>query len=117
MEAWAGQGEAAEDATARGRALACDGKARGEAMFPVTLFSTNDYLGLSGHPDVRQAAAEAAQSYGMGPRGSPLVAGHTSLHRELEVALAKLKGTEECLLFPSGFSANMAVLTALAGSG
>jgi 8-amino-7-oxononanoate synthase len=52
--------------------------------------------------------------YGMGPRGSPLVAGHTALHRELEKQLAKLKCTEECLLFPSGFAANMAVITALA---
>ncbi len=74
----------------------------------------NDYLGLSGHAAVRKSASEAVQAFGMGPRGSPLVAGHTSLHRELEVELAKLKGTEDCLLFPSGFAANMAVITALA---
>lgn len=75
---------------------------------------SNDYLGLSGHAAVRRAAAEAALAHGMGPRGSPLVAGHTSLHRELELRLAGLKGTEDCLLFPTGFAANMAVMTALA---
>lgn len=79
----------------------------------LLLFSGNDYLGLSVHPAVRQAAAQAAVEYGMGPRASPLVCGYTSHHRRLESALAHLKETEECLLCPSGFSANMAVLTAV----
>lgn len=74
----------------------------------------NDYLGLSGHEAVRRAAAETANLHGMGPRGSPLVAGHTSLHVELETLLAKLKGTEECMLFPTGFAANTSVMSALA---
>jgi 8-amino-7-oxononanoate synthase len=71
-------------------------------------------LGLSAHPAVRRAVLDAASEYGMGPRASPLVAGHTHIHAKLETALARLKGTEDCLLFPTGFAANMAVMSALA---
>lgn len=80
----------------------------------LTLFSTNDYLGLSSHPQVHAAIASAAASYGMGPRSAAIVAGHTSLHERLECRLAKLKHTEACLLFPTGFAANLAAITALA---
>ena len=52
-----------------------------------------------------------------GPRSSALVGGYTSWHRELEAALAQLKGTEECLLFPTGFAANLAVASALCQEG
>jgi hypothetical protein len=52
-----------------------------------------------------------------GPRSSALVGGYTSWHRELETALAQLKGTEECLLFPTGFAANLAVASALCQEG
>ena len=48
-----------------------------------------------------------------GPRSSAVVGGYTHLHSELEACLAELKGTEDCLLFPTGFAANLAVLTAL----
>jgi 8-amino-7-oxononanoate synthase len=80
----------------------------------ITLFSTNDYLGLSTHPSVRKAVLDAVSEYGMGPRASPLVSGHTHIHAKLESALARLKGAEDCLLFPTGFAANMAVMSALA---
>ena len=84
----------------------------------LTLFSTNDYLGLSTHPRVRAAAARAAASLGCGPRASALVPGaYTTAHRELERALARLKGTEDALLFPSGFAANAAAMAALCGDG
>ena len=83
----------------------------------VKLFSLNDYLGLSTHPRVRAAAAEAAQAYGNGPRSSALVGGYTCYHRDLETALAQLKSTEEALLFPTGFAANLAVISALAAAG
>lgn len=76
----------------------------------VRLFSTNDYLGLSAHPAVREAAAAAATAHGSGPRASALVAGYTGAHRALERALAAAKGTEECLLFPTGFAANCSLL-------
>eukprot|EP00250_Pteridium_aquilinum_P001954 c12163_g1_i1 orf=113-1690(+) len=79
----------------------------------LVLFSGNDYLGLSVHPSVRQAASKAAIDFGMGPRGSALVCGYTYFHRSLESAIANLKKTEECLLCPTGFAANMAVMTAI----
>jgi 8-amino-7-oxononanoate synthase len=82
----------------------------------LKLFSSNDYLGLGAHPSVRAAAARAAAAHGSGPRSSPLVCGYTSAHRELELGLAKLKRTEECLLFPSGFAANLGTIPALADS-
>lgn len=83
----------------------------------VKLFSLNDYLGLSTHPRVRYAAAAAARSFGNGPRASALVAGYTVHHQELEIALSSLKHTQDALLFPSGFAANVAVMSCLAGSG
>ncbi|MEW5298964.1 MAG: hypothetical protein WDW38_004877 [Sanguina aurantia] len=86
------------------------------ALSPLKLFSLNDYLGLASHPDVCSAASQVVLQYGMGPRSSALVGGYTSYHRELEQGLAGLKGTEECLLFPTGFAANMGTLAALAGS-
>jgi 8-amino-7-oxononanoate synthase len=79
----------------------------------VRLFSSNDYLGLSSHPDVRIAAALAAEEYGMGPRGASLVCGYTELHEELEGELASLKGAEAALLFPTGYAANLGALGAL----
>ena len=84
---------------------------------PIKLFSLNDYLGLATHPRVRTAAAEAYAMYGNGPRASALIAGYTTHHRELETSLADLKSTEECLLFPTGFAANMAVVSSLAVQG
>jgi len=79
----------------------------------VLNFSANDYLGLSCAPEVQAAASEAALAYGSGPRGSALVCGYTVAHRRLERDLARLKGCEEALLFPTGFAANLAVLGAL----
>lgn len=79
----------------------------------LILFSGNDYLGLSSHPAVRKAAAKAAQDYGMGPRGSALICGYTYHHRLLESSLANLKKKEDCLLCPTGFAANMALMVAL----
>ncbi|XP_021286596.1 8-amino-7-oxononanoate synthase-like [Herrania umbratica] len=79
----------------------------------LILFSGNDYLGLSSHPAVRKAAAKAVEEYGMGPRGSALICGYTYHHRLLESSLASLKKKEDCLLCPTGFSANMAFMVAL----
>ena len=62
----------------------------------------NDYLGLSSHPEVRAAAAAAAAAVGCGPRGAPLVCGHTVAHAELAAQLAALKHTEDAVLFPTG---------------
>lgn len=79
----------------------------------VRLFSSNDYLGMSTHRDVRVAAARAALAHGSGPRSSALVCGYTPAHSRLERSLARLKGTEECVLFSSGYAANCGVVPAL----
>ncbi|KAI9161888.1 hypothetical protein LWI28_021753 [Acer negundo] len=79
----------------------------------LLLFSGNDYLGLSSHPTIGKAAAKAALEHGMGPRGSALICGYTNYHRLLESCLADLKKKEDCLLCPTGFAANMAVMVAL----
>lgn len=63
---------------------------------------------------MHRAIASAAASYGMGPRSSAIVAGHTSLHERLERRLAALKHAEACLLFATGFAANVATIGALA---
>lgn len=68
------------------------------------------------HPRVRQAMSQASADFGSGPRSSALVAGYTADQRDLGRALATLKSKEACLLFPSGFSANMAVAACLAAS-
>ena len=79
----------------------------------LRLFSSNDYLGMSTHRDVRVAAARAALAHGSGPRSSALVCGYTPAHSRLERSLARLKGTEECVLFSSGYAANCGVIPAL----
>lgn len=75
----------------------------------------NDYLGLARHPDVSEAAAGAARRWGAGSTGSRLVTGTTELHAELETTLAEHYGTESALVFSSGYTANVALLTALTG--
>jgi glycine C-acetyltransferase/8-amino-7-oxononanoate synthase len=81
----------------------------------VLLLCSNDYLGLAGHPNLRAAAAEAAERWGAGAGASRLVSGNMSLHRELEDELAAFKGYPRCVLFGSGFLANLGVIAALAG--
>ncbi|XP_075649279.1 8-amino-7-oxononanoate synthase-like [Castanea sativa] len=83
----------------------------------LLLFSGNDYLGLSSHPTIGKAAAKAALELGMGPRGSALICGYTNYHRLLESCLADLKMKEDCLLCPTGFAANMALMVALGNIG
>ncbi|MGW5875571.1 8-amino-7-oxononanoate synthase [Nocardiopsis terrae] len=74
----------------------------------------NDYLGLMRHPRVVAAAAEAAHTWGAGAGGSRLVTGDTELHGELERELAAFHGSEAALVFSSGYTANLAMVTALA---
>ena len=80
-------------------------------------FSCNDYLGLSHHPEVRAAAAEAALNYGAGAAASRLVTGDHPLLGDLEKRLAKLKGTEAACVFGSGYLANTGVIPTLVGPG
>jgi glycine C-acetyltransferase/8-amino-7-oxononanoate synthase len=84
---------------------------------PVLLLCSNNYLGLADHPRVRQAAADAAMRWGVGAGASRLVSGTMTIHRRLEEALAAFKGTEDALLFGSGYLANVGVVSALAGPG
>ena len=80
---------------------------------PVLLLCSNNYLGLADHPRVREAAADAAMRWGAGAGASRLVSGTMTVHRRLEEALAAFKGTESCVLFGSGYLANLGVIGAL----
>jgi 8-amino-7-oxononanoate synthase len=83
----------------------------------VLLLCSNDYLGLAGHPTLRAAAAEAAERWGAGAGASRLVSGNMAIHRELEQELAEFKGHDACVLFGSGYLANVGVISALTGPG
>lgn len=78
---------------------------------------SNGYLGLATHPQVVAAAAAAVRTHGAGTGSARLVTGAQDLHRDLEHDLAAWKGTQDALLFSSGYLANLGVLGALAGRG
>ena len=81
------------------------------------LLGSNNYLDLAGDPRVREGAAEAARRFGGGAAGSRLVSGTMTIHHELEDRLAELMGTEDAVLFSSGYIANLATIPALVGPG
>lgn len=83
----------------------------------VVLLGSNNYLGLSTHPQVVAAAVEAAQTFGTGASGSRLISGNSELYTTLETNLAETKGTEAALVFSSGYAANTSVIPVLAGEG
>ncbi|MGO1328084.1 MAG: aminotransferase class I/II-fold pyridoxal phosphate-dependent enzyme [Idiomarina loihiensis] len=76
-------------------------------------FSTNDYLGLSQHPDIKRAFKQTIDIWGVGSTGSPLLSGYSKVHQELEELLAEWMNKPRALLFNSGFAANHGVLTTL----
>ena len=78
-------------------------------------FCSNDYLGLSNHPEVVRAFAESASKYGVGSGASHLVTGHGPEHEALENELAAFTGRERALVFSTGYMANIGVIGALAG--
>ena len=78
-------------------------------------FACNDYLGLSRHPDVIQASEEATRNLGVGAGASRLVTGNHSLYQRLEARLASLKGTEDAIVFGSGYLTNIGTIPALVG--
>lgn len=80
-------------------------------------FCSNDYLGLADHPELKRAAIDAADQWGVGSGAAHLVSGHSAPHDALEQALAKATGYERALLFSTGYMANMALATALVESG
>lgn len=73
-------------------------------------YSGYNYLGLSGHPAVSAAAKEAIDKYGTSASASRIVSGQIELHGELERRLAAFLGTEDCLVFVSGYLTNVAVI-------
>jgi len=83
----------------------------------VVSFASNDYLGLSTHPAVVVAAHEALDRWGAGAGASRLVTGSRPVHAELEAELAAWKGAERAVLFPTGYSANLGVLTVFGDAG
>jgi 8-amino-7-oxononanoate synthase len=80
-------------------------------------FSCNDYLNLSHHPAVKDAAVAALRTYGLGAGASRFVTGNHPLYAELEARLAQLKDTQAACVFGSGYLANLGIIPALAGDG
>ncbi len=78
-------------------------------------FSSYNYLGLSGHPAVNQAAIDAIARYGTSASASRLVAGERPVQRDLEVAIAELYGVEDCIVFVSGHATNVSTIGYLFG--
>ena len=79
----------------------------------VTMFGSNNYLGLTTHPKVREAARDAINKFGTSMTGSRLVNGSMKLHNELEEKLAAFFGKESALVFTTGYQVNLAVISAL----
>lgn len=80
----------------------------------VVSFASNDYLGLTSHPKVVAAAHEALSRWGAGAGSARLIVGSRPVHTELESKIALWKGVERAALFPTGYQANLGVLTTLA---
>lgn len=78
-------------------------------------FCSNNYLGLANNPEMKKAAIEAIEKYGIGPGAVRTIAGTMSLHKKLEEKLAEFKKAEAVITFQTGFVANLAVIPALVG--
>jgi len=81
----------------------------------LVMIGSNNYLGLTTHPDVRRAAIEATEKYGTSCTGSRFLNGTLQLHLELERELARFMGKEAALVFPTGYQTNVGAITALVG--
>ena len=78
-------------------------------------FASNDYLGLAADPRLARAASAVLQAEGVGAGAARLISGNHPIHEVLERALARFKGCEQALLFPSGYMANVGAIPALVG--
>ena len=94
--------------SAQGPVVTVDGR-------EVISLSSNDYLGLTHHPRLREAALAAVRDFGVGSGAVRTIAGTMALHEQLEAELAAFKGTEACLTFQSGFTANTGVIPTVTG--
>lgn len=83
----------------------------------VVSFASNDYLGLSTHPTVMAAAVEAIDRWGTGATASRLVVGSRPVHHDLERAIAEWRKTGSAVVFPTGYAANVGLLSMLGGRG
>lgn len=81
------------------------------------MLGSNNYLGLTHHPQVLDAAQRALHRYGSGCTGSRFLNGTLDLHGQLENALAEFLGKEDCLVFSTGYNANLGLISALVGRG
>ena len=93
-----------------GRLVKCNGR-------ELVNFAGNDYLALATHPHLKQAAIEAIETFGTGSTASRLVSGHQLIHEQVERRFAEFKRAEAALIFPTGYMANLAVLTTLVKDG
>ena len=81
----------------------------------VINLASNNYLGLTTHPKLREAALEATRKYGVGSGAVRTIAGTMKIHMELEEKIARFKNVEACVVFQSGFTANAGTVSALLG--
>jgi 8-amino-7-oxononanoate synthase len=81
------------------------------------MLGSNNYLGLTHHPKVLEAAQRALHQYGSGCTGSRFLNGTLDLHSQLEDALARFLGKEDCIVFSTGYNANLGFISALVGRG
>src|SRR5512143_4311752 len=81
----------------------------------VINLASNNYLGLTTHPKLREAALAATKKYGVGSGAVRTIAGTMSLHMELEEKIARFKNVEACVVFQSGFTANAGTVSAFLG--
>jgi len=83
----------------------------------VINIASNNYLGLTTHPKLREAALEAVRKFGVGSGAVRTVSGTMSIHMELEEKIARFKNVEACVVFQSGFTANAGTVSAILGKG
>jgi 8-amino-7-oxononanoate synthase len=81
----------------------------------MIMIGSNNYLGLTSHPEVIQAAVEATLKYGTGVSGSRFLNGTLNLHKDLERELAAFLNKEDCTIFSTGFQSNLGIISAVAG--
>lgn len=81
----------------------------------VLMFGSNSYLGLTNHPEVKEASRKAIEVYGTGCAGSRFLNGTLDIHLQLEEMLARFVGKEEALVYSTGFQVNLGVVPALTG--
>jgi glycine C-acetyltransferase len=95
-----------------------EGEQKPDAVFDgkeVINLSSNNYLGLTTHKALKRAAIDAVRKYGAGAGAVRTISGTMAIHMELERQIAKFKGTEACVVFQSGFTANAGTVSAILG--